>query len=66
MGATSCEDGVRFVLGDCGVIVGDANLDDNGVTSKATLMKQEISLTLSSKFDVIDEGKSDLKALLVK
>ena len=46
---------------------GDVNMDENnGTTSKAALAKTEISLTLSSKFDVVDDEKSDMKALMVK
>ena len=41
----------------------------NGTASKAALAKTEISLTLSSKFDMHDEDvdkSADLKALMVK
>lgn len=44
---------------------GDAGLDENG-TNRSQVAKTEISLTLSNKFEVPEDDKSDLKNILIR
>lgn len=50
------------------MFVGDVGIEDNGggTQNKTSLAKTEISLTLTSKFEVPDDERSDVKSLLIR
>ena len=57
-----CHSWHKFAVCFC---AGDASLDENG-GSRMQMAKTEISLTLSNKFELPDDERSDLKNMLIR
>ena len=48
------------------ICLGDTGIDPDATVNKHQLVKTEISLTLTNKFEVPEENQTDVKSLLIR